>query len=51
METVKNTTYLSHVKKNKTATQVEKSVNGKQNKTRGLKSGQRRHSQRSKRKD
>jgi hypothetical protein len=44
MKTVKNTTYLSYVKKNKTATQVEKSVNGKKNKTKGLKPGQKRHS-------
>jgi hypothetical protein len=51
METVKNTTYLSHVKKNRTATQIEKSVNGKKNKTGGLKPGQRRHGQRSKGKD
>jgi hypothetical protein len=51
METVKNTTYLSYVKKNKTATQVEKSVNKKKNKTKGLKLGQRRHSQQSKEKN
>jgi hypothetical protein len=39
METVKNITYLSYVKKNRTATQVEKSVNGKKNKIKDLKPG------------
>jgi hypothetical protein len=51
METIKNTTYLSYVKKNKTAIQVEKSVNGKKNKTESLKPRQRRHGQQSKGKD
>jgi hypothetical protein len=51
MEIVKNTTYPSYVKKNKTAIQVKKSVNKKKNKTEGLKPRQRRHGQRFKEKN